>query len=448
MKKLVALSIFGVMYYLVAIYGMVIFSFQPSNITLLWLPFALAVVFVHHFGIKSLPFIFMGSFFANFSGMNNGDLSLTIIYTSISATADTIAPYLSSLLLKRFVDDKFDSIKGFLPFILYGVVIPTFVSSVIISINLFIGNYISSEKILSYIILLMFADGLGLFLIYPIYKYFSKSPLSFDEIKIVLIFAVIIFPTVYLSFHYHFLVFLLPTIILLFAFRMRGDIVAFTLLLVVMELIALSARNENIFYDKNNEESLLMLMSFISSLVIVVIGITQHQRDLLKHQIGSLTDALTQTKNRLSYKETIEKQIDYFNQTQIPFSILLFDIDDFKLVNDTYSHRVGDIVLVELSSLIQENIRNSDSLFRMGGEEFVVLFPNTSLKIAVEIAEKLRTLVEKNIHTLTEKAITISIGITQISENDTEDSLYRRVDKLLYVSKRTGKNKVSSDLEE
>ena len=110
MKKLVALSIFGVVYYLVAIYGMVIFSFQPSNITLLWLPFALAVVFVHHFGIKSLPFIFMGSFFANFSGMNNGDLSLTIIYTSISATADTIAPYLSSLLLKRFVDDKFDSI--------------------------------------------------------------------------------------------------------------------------------------------------------------------------------------------------------------------------------------------------------------------------------------------------------------------------------------------------
>ncbi|MDD2292030.1 MAG: diguanylate cyclase [Aliarcobacter sp.] len=448
MKKLVVLSIFGVMYYLVAIYGMVIFSFQPSNITLLWLPFALAVVFVHHFGIKSLPFIFMGSFFANFSGMNNGDLSLTIIYTSISATADTIAPYLSSLLLKRFVDDKFDSIKGFLPFILYGVVIPTFVSSVIISINLFIGNYISSEKILSYIILLMFADGLGLFLIYPIYKYFSKSPLSFDEIKTVLVFAVIIFPTVYLSFHYHFLVFLLPTIILLFAFRMRGDIVAFTLLLVVMELIALSARNENIFYDKNNEESLLMLMSFISSLVIVVIGITQHQRDLLKHQIGSLTDALTQTKNRLSYKEIIEKQIDYFNQTQIPFSILLFDIDDFKLVNDTYSHRVGDIVLVELSSLIQENIRNSDSLFRMGGEEFVVLFPNTSLKIAVEIAEKLRTLVEKNIHTLTEKAITISIGITQISENDTEDSLYRRVDKLLYVSKRTGKNKITSDLEE
>lgn len=398
MKRLFVLAILGVVYYLVAIYGMAIFSFQPSNITLLWLPFAFAVVFVHHFGIKSLPFIFMGSFFANFSGMNNGDLSSTVLYTSVSALADTIAPYLSSLLLKKFVDDKFDSIKGFLPFILFGVVIPTFVSSVIISVNLFIGNYILFEKILSYIILLMFSDGLGLFLIYPIYKYFSKSALSFNEIQTIMIFSIIIFPIVYLSFSYHFLVFLLPIIILLFAFRMRGDIVAFILLLVVMELIALSARNENIFYGKNSEESLLMLMSFISSLVIVVIGITQHQRDLLKHQIGSLTDALTQAKNRLSYKETIEKQINYFNQTQIPFSILLFDIDDFKLVNDTYSHRVGDIVLVELSSLIQQNIRNTDSLFRMGGEEFVVLFPNTSLKSTVEIAEKLRALVEKNLN--------------------------------------------------
>lgn len=98
MKRLFVLAILGVVYYLVAIYGMAIFSFQPSNITLLWLPFAFAVVFVHHFGIKSLPFIFMGSFFANFSGMNNGDLSSTVLYTSVSALADTIAPYLSSLL--------------------------------------------------------------------------------------------------------------------------------------------------------------------------------------------------------------------------------------------------------------------------------------------------------------------------------------------------------------
>ena len=90
---------------------MLIFSFQPSNITFLWLPFALAVIFIHHFGIKFLPFIFMGSFFANLNGMENGDLFLSIIHTCISAFADTIAPYLSSFFLKKYVDDKFDSIK-------------------------------------------------------------------------------------------------------------------------------------------------------------------------------------------------------------------------------------------------------------------------------------------------------------------------------------------------
>jgi diguanylate cyclase (GGDEF)-like protein len=444
LARLFIFPILGFVYYLVAIYGMLIFSFQPSNITFLWLPFALSVIFIHHFGIRILPFIFMGSFFANLNGMENGDLSLSIIHTSISALADTIAPYISSFLLKKYVDDKFDSIKGFLPFIMYGVLIPTFISSVIISINLFFGKYITFDKIFSYILLLIFTDGLGLILIYPIYKYFSKAAITFNEIKIVSLFSIIIFSTTYLSFSYHFLIFLLPAIMLLFAFKIRGDIVAFVLLFVVIELIALSARNENIFYGKNSEESLLMLMSYISNLVIVVIGITQHQRNLLKHQLSSLTDALTQTKNRLAYEEAIENEISYFNQTKIPFSILLFDIDNFKLINDTYNHRIGDLVLIELSSLIQKNIRNSDSLFRIGGEEFIILFPNTTSEITVEVAEKLRIIVEKGLNTINDKTITISIGVTQIKENDTEDSLYRRVDKLLYDSKRTGKNKVTS----
>jgi diguanylate cyclase (GGDEF)-like protein len=217
----------------------------------------------------------------------------------------------------------------------------------------------------------------------------------------------------------------------------------FYLWIIISEYV-LGLTDQNIFYGKNSEESLLMLMSYISNLVIVVIGITQHQRNLLKHQLSSLTDALTQTKNRLAYEEAIENEISYFNQTKIPFSILLFDIDNFKLINDTYNHRIGDLVLIELSSLIQKNIRNSDSLFRIGGEEFIILFPNTTSEITVEVAEKLRIIVEKGLNTINDKTITISIGVTQIKENDTEDSLYRRVDKLLYDSKRTGKNKVTS----
>jgi diguanylate cyclase (GGDEF)-like protein len=80
----------------------------------------------------------------------------------------------------------------------------------------------------------------------------------------------------------------------------------------------------------------------------------------------------------------------------------------------------------------------------VGGEEFVILFPNTTLKISTEIGEKLLKLVETNLNTISDKTITISMGISEMLKGDTEDSLYRRVDKLLYVSKHNGKNMISS----
>lgn len=443
---LLGLSLGGVIYYLTAVIGMSIFSFHPSNITVLWLPFAIGVVFTHYYGNKFLPFIFLGSFFANFSGMDNGNFLSTLMHTSIAALADTLAPYLSATFLKRYVDDKFDSVQGFLPFSIYGVIIPTFFSSIIISINLWKGDYIACNEIYSFILLLMFADGLGLYLLYPIYKNFSKLSLSANEAINVIFFTLLIFTITYFSFTYHFLVFLLFPLILILALKTRGDTVSVILFITIVELIALSAKKQTIFHNTDNTESLLMLMSFISSLVFVVMGITQHQKDLLRHRLHSLTDTLTQTKNRLSYKETIEDYIHEYAIKKNPFSMILFDIDDFKLINDTYSHRVGDIVLSDLSSLIQQNIRSSDSLFRVGGEEFVVLFPNTSLKTAVEIGEKLRRLVEKSLHTISEKTITISIGVTEVEKEDTEDSLYRRVDKLLYCSKHNGKNKLTFEL--
>lgn len=446
MNIILGLSLGGVIYYLTAIIGMSIFSFHPSNITVLWLPFAIGVVFTHYYGNKFLPFIFLGSFFANFSGMDNGNFPSTFLYTSIAAFADTLAPFLSATLLKRYVDDKFDSVKGFLPFSFYGIIIPTFFSSIIIALNLWMGSYISCNEVFSFILLLMFADGLGLYLLYPIYKNFSNLSFSANEIKYMIFFSLLIFTITYFSFTHHFLIFLLFPMILILALKIREDAVSIILFLTIIELIALSAKEQTIFHNTDNTESLLMLMSFISSLVFVVMGITQHQKDLLRHKLHSLTDALTQTKNRLSYKETIEDYIHEYTIKKNPFSMILFDIDDFKLINDNYSHRVGDIVLSDLSSLIQQNIRSSDSLFRVGGEEFVVLFPNTPLKTAVEIGEKLRKLVETGLNTISDKTITISLGVTEVQNNDTEDSLYRRVDKLLYISKHNGKNKLSYEI--
>lgn len=446
MKNIVALCIGGILYYITAIYGMSIFSFEPSNITILWLPFAIGVIFTHRYGNKFLPLIFLGSFFSNFSGMNNGDLFSTIVYTLVSSGADTIAPYFSVILLKQYVDDKFDSINGFLPFTLYGVLIPTFISSLIISFNLYFGSYIKINEIWSYIILLIFADGLGLFLLYPIYKNFSKVIPEYKELKEIIIYSILIFSLVYFSFSFTFLIFIFSTLIVVLAFKIREDIVSIIFLISIISLVSLSSSNKLLFYSTNHNESVLMLVSFIYSLSFILLGIILYKKDLLKHQYLSCIDILTQTQNRLSYKESIEKYVNDFNNKQIPFSILILDVDNFKSINDDFGHSMGDKVLADLAFLIQNNIRNSDSLFRVGGEEFAILFPNAKLKDSIEIAEKLRVLLEKNLKSICGRTITISIGISEIKTGDDENDLFRRVDDLLYKSKQNGKNRITSDL--
>ncbi|RME59763.1 GGDEF domain-containing protein, partial [Candidatus Parcubacteria bacterium] len=91
------------------------------------------------------------------------------------------------------------------------------------------------------------------------------------------------------------------------------------------------------------------------------------------------TDALTQSLNRQAYHECIEKALALHNRYDTPFSLILFDIDDFKTINDTYGHDAGDAVLRQMAQLVRSQIRTTDSLFRMGGEEFLILLSNTSL---------------------------------------------------------------------
>jgi diguanylate cyclase (GGDEF)-like protein len=185
-------------------------------------------------------------------------------------------------------------------------------------------------------------------------------------------------------------------------------------------------------------------MTYLISLVFVVIGMSLHNAELIANIQLAHTDNLTQTKNVKAYKNEINKLISLYQRHQTVFSIILLDIDDFKSINDNYGHRVGDIVLTDMCSLIQKNIRTNDTLFRVGGEEFVILLPVTSLSEAKDVADKLKTIVANDLTTIENRQITVSIGVTEVHSEDTEDSMYRRVDELLYCSKHHGKNMVTS----
>lgn len=444
LKPLLLLSLGTLIYYVVAQFDMWLFSFTPSNITLLWLPFGIAVIMLDVFGLKALPFIFIGSFFANYHGLSNGhDHYLT--YLTITAFADTLAPFMASFFIRRYIDWHFDNAKILLPFTLYGVLIPTFTSSVIIALTLASGGYIAQNTISQFIVWLMFSDGLGLLLLYPLYVSFRQfSKPAAHEWQKGLFFALFALILIWLSFHFSFLIFLLLPLLLLASFQIRMDLILAILFVSVIEIIALSAHYGVVFSTGTQMESTLMLIIYLMSLVFVVIGSALNNRELMESITMSMTDHLTNVKNVKAYKEEIEKLLGLYKRYQIPFSIMILDIDDFKMINDVYGHRVGDKVLIELCDLIQNNIRSSDTLFRVGGEEFVILCQNMTLQASVEVAHKIRAAIEQTLSSISDKTITISIGVTEVNSNDTEDSIYRRADALLYDSKHNGKNLVTS----
>jgi diguanylate cyclase (GGDEF)-like protein len=153
-------------------------------------------------------------------------------------------------------------------------------------------------------------------------------------------------------------------------------------------------------------------------------------------------DELTKLYNRKAYNEKIQESLNLYKRYNTNFCIMLYDIDDFKAINDIYGHDIGDKVLKMMSKNIRKVIRETDNIFRVGGEEFVIIFSQTSLKDACKTAEKIRFSVSSS-RIIKDKEITISVGLSDFREEDDEDIIYKRVDELLYIAKNSGKNKIS-----
>ena len=160
----------------------------------------------------------------------------------------------------------------------------------------------------------------------------------------------------------------------------------------------------------------------------------------------SITDPLTGLFNRRHFDELMTTEINLSNRHGDDNSILLLDIDFFKGINDTYGHFVGDAVLKNLTSTLLENLRQTDAVCRIGGEEFAVLCKRADAKAAMEIAEKLRKAVEKSVLAKDvddELVVTVSIGVASIPNtrgSNTPELLFKDVDTALYYSKNHGRN--------
>ncbi|RLJ69800.1 diguanylate cyclase (GGDEF)-like protein [Hydrogenivirga caldilitoris] len=160
-------------------------------------------------------------------------------------------------------------------------------------------------------------------------------------------------------------------------------------------------------------------------------------------------DNITGVFNRRAFDEFGKEVIDRFLALGKPVSVLMIDIDDFKKINDNYGHQVGDRVLAELGRLIKETLRDSDMVFRYGGEEFLAILPSTPLSGSLRAAENIRKRIELHRFSAGEETIrlTVSIGAAQGQgeDKDAEDVILR-ADKALYIAKKTGKNRVAREI--
>lgn len=159
----------------------------------------------------------------------------------------------------------------------------------------------------------------------------------------------------------------------------------------------------------------------------------------------AVTDELTGLFNRRRFEEIMRNEIDVSNRYDDCNSILILDIDHFKKINDQYGHPCGDFVIKEIAGLLRSNVRKTDILCRIGGEEFVALCRRADKQAAMQIAENLRKLIERTVIRYGEHEIriTVSIGISTIASNSTEldrNNMYRHADIALYRSKDTGRN--------
>ncbi len=158
-------------------------------------------------------------------------------------------------------------------------------------------------------------------------------------------------------------------------------------------------------------------------------------------ELASL-DPLTGAHNRMALDSSLAREVDLAHRQGTPMSILVIDIDHFKVFNDNYGHAFGDDVLVAVSQTIANTIRRSDLMFRFGGEEFVVLASHTGEDGAMLLAERIR----ENIAALQSvrgrrTQLTVSVGAARLQENEQGAQLFERADKALYTAKNNGRNK-------
>ena len=201
---------------------------------------------------------------------------------------------------------------------------------------------------------------------------------------------------------------------------------------------------QHFYRDLTQNSAIIILSSYVA--LFLISYFLEKARQTIETQLEtiSLTDFLTSAKNRRGFDQELRQIIEMSKRTHRTFCLVFLDIDNFKQVNDRYGHDVGDEILVAITRVIKENLRTNDEIFRIGGEEFAILLQETDLAGGEFFGKRLRLAICK-FKFPSVKKLTVSMGLVQYQPGDNRENLMKRTDKMLYLAKENGRDRIEME---
>ncbi|MBN2851177.1 MAG: GGDEF domain-containing protein, partial [Clostridia bacterium] len=192
-----------------------------------------------------------------------------------------------------------------------------------------------------------------------------------------------------------------------------------------------------------NSVKTLIIYSFFAMMLLISFAV---EKLFSMNSLANNKDFLTGLYSKNYHQAKLKKYIRESKKSGDPLSLMMIDVDHFKSINDHYGHPVGDKVLKSVALMLLKDIRKADTCSRFGGDEFVIVLPNTTLSDAAQIGERIRKRIygfDLNVEDVNQLQLSISIGIAQLENNMSPEKLLEYADQAMYVSKNTGKNKIT-----
>ena len=468
-------------YVIVGYAGVALIAFPPGNLTPVWFASGVGFLLVYRYRWLGMILTFLMSQAVNaplllgsWGEVSTPSLVIVILFSGLVDTAQGI---LATSFIRQYEQycerALFTHSRDLFPFVWRVCVLPSAITVWIFPVmHQWAGLTDHSLAQMSYRIwTLTSGDAMGLFVVAPL-AWFSAHKSFHHHLSVLIGALALLLVPLALSYWWHAqaLVLLIPIfIVVLKRLRWQGAVLA---MMGIAPLLYWMAANQTGFFSHAEIQDAL----WMSHLVIFSIGVGAHYLGLMFSEAKAATavleqrvlertseleivnvklrqlatlDDLTQISNRRDWRQQAEAELAKAKRYRLPMSVLLMDLDHFKKVNDRYGHAAGDDVLLEFVARIAQNLRESDVLGRYGGEEFVVLLPNTELDQAMRLAERLKQAINAEWFRAqgVPVAVTVSIGATTRLPEDNIDRLLQRADIALYDAKAKGRNRVVSNIE-